>query len=88
MAKAVAASVATGLAKCSRGMVTGAKAGLGLASTEVGILTEEVTTTLTGGPPPCCCGRGCVGGGCVGAGVLVGQLLTEATGATTGFGGS
>ena len=83
VAKAVAASVATGLAKCSRGMVTGAKAGLGLASTEVGILTEEVTTTLTGGPPPCCCGRGCVG-----AGVLVGQLLTEATGATTGFGGS
>ena len=47
----VATSVATGLARCSRGMVTGAKAGLGLASTEVGILTEDVTTTLTGGFP-------------------------------------
>ena len=47
----VVTSVATGLARCSRGMVTGAKAGLGLASTDVGILTEEVTTTLTGGFP-------------------------------------
>ena len=42
------AAASTGLARCSRGMVTGAKAGLGLASTEVGILPEEVTTTLTG----------------------------------------